>query len=202
MQSCYVYILLKQQGHVQGACKILVEQKSGDEAFGKGRKVHMTFGELVQQLEQGNDSLYLTTQEVGTIPRAEFAEPLNCASCLRQQRRVFVVTSNKPFTTLFVLSFCPLLQCIANGTTFISPSLMIWLFGQECCCHVCHFSIDCWHVQTGVDAAGQPNIMAPPVSKLRKEFPLRPECMGNLVPQQINLWMGAASNGTSLCHRP
>lgn len=60
----------------------------------------------------------------------------------------------------------------------------------------------CLHVQTGVDAAGQPNIMAPPVSKLRKEFPLRPECMGNLVPQQINLWMGAASNGTSLCLLP
>ena len=54
---------------MQGACKVLVEQKSGDHgAFGKGHKVHMTFGELVQQLEQGNDSLYLTTQEVGISP--------------------------------------------------------------------------------------------------------------------------------------
>ncbi|KAL3133670.1 hypothetical protein ABBQ32_008175 [Trebouxia sp. C0010 RCD-2024] len=97
-----------------GTCKILVEQKFGDNgAFGKGRKVHMTFGELVQQLQQGNDSLYLTTQE------------------------------------------------------------------------------------TGVDAAGLPNIMAPPVSRLRQDFPVRPECMGCLIPQQINLWMGAARNGAS-----
>ncbi|KAL3133669.1 hypothetical protein ABBQ32_008175 [Trebouxia sp. C0010 RCD-2024] len=73
----------------------------------------MTFGELVQQLQQGNDSLYLTTQE------------------------------------------------------------------------------------TGVDAAGLPNIMAPPVSRLRQDFPVRPECMGCLIPQQINLWMGAARNGAS-----
>lgn len=54
---------------MQGTCKILVEQKFGDNgAFGKGRKVHMTFGELVQQLQQGNDSLYLTTQEVQHSP--------------------------------------------------------------------------------------------------------------------------------------
>ena len=50
--------------------------------------------------------------------------------------------------------------------------------------------------QAGVDAGGQPNIMGPPVSRLRQDFPMRPECMGGLVPQQINLWMGAARNGT------
>jgi len=44
---------------------VLVEQKlKSNEEFGKGRKVHMTFGQLVQQLHKGNDSLYLTTQEV------------------------------------------------------------------------------------------------------------------------------------------
>jgi len=49
----------------QGASKVLVEQKlESSEGFGKGRKVHMTFGQLVQQLHKGNDSLYLTTQEV------------------------------------------------------------------------------------------------------------------------------------------
>lgn len=54
---------------MQGTCQILVEQKFGDHgAFGKGHKVHMTFGELVQQLQQGNDSLYLTTQEVRHTP--------------------------------------------------------------------------------------------------------------------------------------
>ena len=71
---------------MQGTCKVLVEQKSGDhEAFGKGHKVHMTFGELVQQLEQGNDSLYLTTQEVGTSPKAELAQLLDSGCGLRQQ---------------------------------------------------------------------------------------------------------------------
>ena len=49
----------------QGASKVLVEQKlKSSEGFGKGRKVHMTFGQLVQQLHKGNNSLYLTTQEV------------------------------------------------------------------------------------------------------------------------------------------
>lgn len=63
---------------MQGACKVLVEQKSGYHgAFGKGHKVHMTFGELVQQLERGDDSLYLTTQEVGTSPGQSL---LKCSS--------------------------------------------------------------------------------------------------------------------------
>ena len=62
------------------------------------------------------------------------------------------------------------------------------------------YVLESLYVQTGVDAAGQPNIMGPPVSRLRKEFPVRPECMGSLVPQQINLWMGAARHGTALCH--
>ena len=53
-------------------------------------------------------------------------------------------------------------------------------------------------MQTGVDSNGQPNVMGPPVNKLRKDFPLQPECMGKLVPQQINLWMGAARNGNYL----
>lgn len=49
----------------QGASKVLVEQKLSSSAdFGKGRKVKMTFGQLVHQLHEGNDSLYLTTQEV------------------------------------------------------------------------------------------------------------------------------------------
>ncbi|KAL0039653.1 hypothetical protein WJX77_004437 [Trebouxia sp. C0004] len=100
--------------HNAGASKVLVEQKlKSSEGFGKGRKVHMTFGQLVQQLHKGNDSLYLTTQEAG------------------------------------------------------------------------------------MDADGHPHVMGFPVKELKGDFPLRPECMGNLVPQQINLWMGAASNGAS-----
>ena len=40
--------------------------------------------------------------------------------------------------------------------------------------------------------------MASPVGELQSDFPLQPQCMGNLVPQQINLWMGAAPEGHSL----
>ena len=56
---------------MQGASQVLVEQKGGDnEDFGRGRKVHMTFGELVQQLQEGSNSLYLTTQEVALHQQA------------------------------------------------------------------------------------------------------------------------------------
>lgn len=49
----------------QGSAEVLVEQRGGTkEGFGKGRKVHMTFGQLIEQLRQGSDALYLTTQEV------------------------------------------------------------------------------------------------------------------------------------------
>ena len=50
-------------------------------------------------------------------------------------------------------------------------------------------------VQAGMDADGHPRVMGLPVKELKGDFPLRPECMGNLVPQQVNLWMGAAPNG-------
>jgi len=41
----------------------------------------------------------------------------------------------------------------------------------------------------------RPEVLAPPLSSvdLRKDFPLRPEIAGHLIPQQINLWMGASS---------
>lgn len=50
-------------------------------------------------------------------------------------------------------------------------------------------------IQAGQDCDGHPHVMGPPVEELRADFPLRPACMGNLVPQQINLWMGAAPKG-------
>ena len=63
---------------MQGASKVLVEQKGGSsEDFGKGRKIHMTFGQLVQQLHSGNDSLYLTTQEVNHLHASNTASLSN-----------------------------------------------------------------------------------------------------------------------------
>ena len=59
-----------------------------------------------------------------------------------------------------------------------------------------------WHatglMQAGQDCDGHPHVMGPPVEELKADFPLRPACMGNLVPQQINLWMGAAPKGQQL----
>ena len=98
---------------MQGASKVLVEQKSGDhEAFGKGRKVHMTFGELVQQLEQGNDSLYLTTQEVGTSPGQRLPD---CSTLARAKMDLCL---SKVFTATYALTQCLcLVQCVATAAT-------------------------------------------------------------------------------------
>jgi hypothetical protein len=45
-------------------------------------------------------------------------------------------------------------------------------------------------VPTGSD--GHPDLMGEPLVRLRSDFPLTPGLMGHLVPQAINLWMGAA----------
>ncbi len=37
---------------------------------------------------------------------------------------------------------------------------------------------------------GQPDLMAPLMKALKDDFPLRPQLIGNLIPQNINLWMG------------
>ena len=51
------------------------------------------------------------------------------------------------------------------------------------------------HAQVGLDRAGHPKLLAAPLTELQADIPLRPALMGNLVPQQINLWMGAAQEG-------
>jgi hypothetical protein len=44
---------------------------------------------------------------------------------------------------------------------------------------------------------GHPEIMAPPTSYVATDFPIQPEILGNLVPQQVNIWMGCAPKGSS-----
>lgn len=44
---------------------------------------------------------------------------------------------------------------------------------------------------------GRPDLMAPFMSKFKDDFPLRPPLMGNLIPQNINIWMGNNSDGAS-----
>jgi len=45
---------------------------------------------------------------------------------------------------------------------------------------------------------GLPELYAAPLSHLAGDVPLRPRLLGNLVPHQLNLWMGASQNGTPL----
>src|SRR5689334_19862073 len=54
-------------------------------------------------------------------------------------------------------------------------------------------------VKPGAD--GLPKLAAPPVTLLAADVPLRPALMGNLVPQQLNMWMGAATTGALLGNR-
>eukprot|EP00937_MAST-01D_sp_MAST-1D-sp2_P001318 g1318.t1 len=49
----------------------------------------------------------------------------------------------------------------------------------------------------GEDDAGRHLVLAAPVAQLRDDFPLRPRLMGRLVPQSINLWMGASPPAAS-----
>jgi hypothetical protein len=44
---------------------------------------------------------------------------------------------------------------------------------------------------------GQPDLMAPFMKTLKDDFPLRPKLVGNLVPQNLNLWFGNNSDGAS-----
>ena len=46
---------------------------------------------------------------------------------------------------------------------------------------------------------GRPELMSPFMKTLSNDFPLRPILMGNLIPQNINMWLGNSSNkdGTS-----
>ncbi len=51
--------------------------------------------------------------------------------------------------------------------------------------------------QAAVGADGHAEALASPLAELRAAgaLPLQPALTGNLVPQQLNLWMGAAAAG-------
>ena len=46
-------------------------------------------------------------------------------------------------------------------------------------------------------ADGRPHVMSPFMEKLAGDFPLRPKLTGNLIPQNINVWMGRSKDGSS-----
>lgn len=65
---------------------------------------------------------------------------------------------------------------------------------------VAHADAVYWVMQVGIGSDGQPELFAPPVAQLASDFPLQPTLLGNLVPHQVNLWMGAAPSGETPCH--
>ena len=46
-------------------------------------------------------------------------------------------------------------------------------------------------------ADGRPHVMSPFMEKLADDFPLQPKLTGNLIPQNINVWMGRSKDGSS-----
>ena len=44
---------------------------------------------------------------------------------------------------------------------------------------------------------GRPGIMSSPVTELLSDVPVRPSLMGNLIPQNLNIWFGNAKGGSS-----
>ncbi|CAM9861457.1 unnamed protein product, partial [Hapterophycus canaliculatus] len=51
--------------------------------------------------------------------------------------------------------------------------------------------------ELGLDPTGRPALMSAPLDRLRDDFPLRPKLVGELVPQNVNLWMGHTKSGAS-----
>ncbi|CAM9799805.1 unnamed protein product, partial [Choristocarpus tenellus] len=51
--------------------------------------------------------------------------------------------------------------------------------------------------ELGADPDGRPDLMSPPLTNLRGDFSLRPLLAGNLIPQNVNLWMGFSKEGSS-----
>ena len=46
------------------------------------------------------------------------------------------------------------------------------------------------------NADGRPDLMSPLMKYVQHDFPLQPHIMGNLIPQNINLWMGNSSSSS------
>jgi hypothetical protein len=46
-------------------------------------------------------------------------------------------------------------------------------------------------------AEGQASILSPPMNSLHEDFPVNPPIMGNLIVQNINMWMGASARSVT-----
>ena len=91
--------------------------------FGQGKELRMKFRDFLQEMEKGNTTLYLTTQDLK-----------------------------------------------------LDMDIDMDMDGRD-------------------EDEKQPPIISPPLSYLLHDFPLRPQLMGNLIPQNMNLWMGHTKTG-------
>ena len=54
----------------QSTAQLLIEQRASSGSFGKGRKMPMSFGKFCKQLQGGDESLYLSSQQVSFVADA------------------------------------------------------------------------------------------------------------------------------------
>ncbi|GAB4814761.1 hypothetical protein N2152v2_001807 [Parachlorella kessleri] len=51
--------------------------------------------------------------------------------------------------------------------------------------------------QVAIGEDGHPEVYGHPITQLARDLPVRPALLGNLIPQQINIWAGCAPDGSS-----
>ena len=172
---------------MQGECTVEVEFRGADSTgFGHGQKTEMAFGAFLDRISEGDTSLYLTPQEVRCM--------LALLSVICQIRELGAFAS---------ASCCP-------GHA-IGSALHTNLRGARCCCTasvpgliMCPASVTqqlrahCLSVQPAWDEEHRvPKVVSQLLERLQQDFPVMPEVLGNLVPHQVNLWIGAAPEGMS-----
>jgi hypothetical protein len=59
---------------LQGHATVSVEKAGeGEKSFGKGKRMPMLFGDFLEALDSGEESLYMTTQDVSTLRNPELS---------------------------------------------------------------------------------------------------------------------------------
>lgn len=165
---------LKYEGELQ------VEKKHAH-GFGLGQKrVTMTLDEVVALIKGGSDEYYLTTQYGGDdseSPEDDYAHDLSLDESDSLEEAV--VAMSTPFPT-------PLATADASSAT------------EDAAQDSSDFEIDSHDDYLDNESDLMPDLervaglLQPPLTNLCKtDFPLAPPPFQKLVPQQINLWMGA-----------
>jgi hypothetical protein len=153
---------------------VLVEVRdSAGGAYGLGRKLPMKFGEFVARVAAGDAGLYLTAQQVGAGGFREVflhgdycvSTPCLCAVAITARTSIDAVVRTRSTAP-------PCKRCLT--LPLASPSK---------------------RDQVPVAPDGHAELSAPPVTQLLPLLPLQPGPLPHLVPQSVNMWMGAAPDG-------